>query len=127
MSKSVGKKCNIKITAGNRVFSRAAVAQPGDDISWTSLLSFEPYDRETIHLFDQIQLKKDLAEEDVYYMPLRMEDSHYYQAVVVSQITVIEAEEVVPHIEPSGPEPHSEEVMVDIEQAEVGIDRREDV
>ena len=41
MSKSVGKKCNIKITVSNRVFSRAAVAQPGDDISWTALVSFD--------------------------------------------------------------------------------------
>ena len=54
-----------------------------------------------------------------------MEDGRFHQAVVVSQCTVIKAEEIAPHIEPSGPEPHSEEVKVNIVQAEVGIDRRE--
>ena len=46
MSQSVGRKCNIQIAVGDRVFSRAAVAQMGEDISWMALLSLDPYNRE---------------------------------------------------------------------------------
>ena len=128
MSQSVGRKYNIQIAVGDRVFSRAAVAQPGEDISWMTLLSFDPYDREeTMYLFGQIQLKKDLAEENVHYMPPRMEDGCFHQAVVVSQGTVIEAEEVEPQVVTSGPEPHSEEVKDDVDHADVGSESGEAV
>ena len=68
--KSEGKRCNIIVTVGDRQFSREAVAQPGKDISWTGMLSFNPYDREErSYLFDQISLKKDLTGEEVHCMP----------------------------------------------------------
>ena len=58
-------------------------------------------------------------------MPPRMEEGTFHQVVVVSQGTVIEAEEVAPHIVTSEPEPQSEEVTVVVDQADVGVENRE--
>ena len=59
-TKSVGKRCNIKVTVGNREFSRETVAQPGEEISWTAMLSFDPYVEEE----QFIPVQTTLTEED---------------------------------------------------------------
>ena len=117
-TKAVGKRCNIQVNVGGRVFHREAVAQPGEEISWTAMLSFDPYDEdEQTFLFRQIRLKKTMSEEEVHYMPPCMEDGHFKQAVSVSQGTVVEAE-VASQSDTSGPEPHSEEAEVEIVHAD---------
>ena len=55
-------------------------------------------------------------------MPPRMEQG---TAVMVSQGTVIEAEEKAPLVLTSVTEPQSEEVKAVVEQAEVGVENRE--
>ena len=40
-AKAVGRKCNVQVTVGDRVFSRTALMQSGDAISWTAILSFK--------------------------------------------------------------------------------------
>ena len=114
------------MTVGDRVFTRTAMTQPGKAISWTAILSFriaEDGDRE--HLVNQLKRKDYLQEEDMHYMPPRMEQGTFHQAVVVSQGTVIEAEEEALLVLTSEPEPQSEEVKAVVEQAEVGVENRE--
>ena len=111
-TKSVGKWCNVSITVGERQFVSKAVAQPGEKISWTGLLSFDLHDKEErAYLFNQIDLKEDLTEEEVHYMTPCVEDGMFKQAVMVSQGTVV-AEDSTTHCETSGPQPQSEEVEV---------------
>ena len=81
--------------------------------------------KETEYLIDQLQLKEKMAEEDVHYMPPRMEDREFHHACVVSKGTVVGAEEIVPKIVTSEPEPQSEEKTVNTEQTDVGVETRE--
>ena len=125
-SKAIGRNCNVQVTVGDRVFTRTALTQPKDAISWTAILSFKlSTDEDRKYLGRQLLLKEDLEEEDVHYMPPRMEEGTLHQVVVVSQGTVIEAEEIVPHIVTSEPEPQSKEVTVVVDQADVGVENRE--
>ena len=75
-TKSAGKWCNVSITVGDRQFVRKAVAQLGEEIFWTELLSFDLHDKEErVYLFNQIDLKEDFTEEEVHYMPPCVEGS----------------------------------------------------
>ena len=125
-SEVTGKKCNVTVDVGGRVFNRTAMTLPGADISWTAILSFritDDADRE--HLVNQLKRKDHQEEEEVLYMPPRMEHSTFHQAVLVSQGNVVEAEEDAPPVVTSEPEPQSEEVKVVVEHADVGDESRE--
>ena len=39
-TKAVSRKCNVEVTIGDTVFSRMALTQPGEAVSWTAILSF---------------------------------------------------------------------------------------
>ena len=72
--KTVGKKCNVKVQVDDRVFIREAVTQPGDDISWTACLSISFSDIDDLQfIMDQMRMKKSLDEEQLCYLPPRME------------------------------------------------------
>ena len=59
-SKAIGKQCNVKIHIGDRVFTRMAVTQPGEDISWTACLSLDiSNDEGTEFIIGQLKRKKD--------------------------------------------------------------------
>ena len=91
-SKAIGKQCNVKIHVGDRVFTRTAVTQPGDDISWSACLSLDLSDDEdTKFLIGQLKLK-DQKEDELHYMPPRMEQGKFNPAIMVSQGNVVEAE-----------------------------------
>ena len=125
-SEVTGKKCNVQVTVGGRVFTRTAMTLPGEAISWTAILSFriaDDSDRE--HLVSQLKRKDHQEEEEVHYMPPRMEHGTFHQAILVRQGNVIEAEEGPPLVLTSEPAPQSEEVKVVVEHADVGFESRE--
>ena len=125
-SEVTGKKCNVQVTVGDRVFTRTAMTLPGEAISWTAILSFriaDDSDRE--HLVSQLKKKDNLEKEEVHYMPPRMEHGTFHQAVLVSLGNIIEAEDDAPLVLKSEPEPQSEEVKVVVEHADVGFESRE--
>ena len=125
-TKVVGKKCNVQVQVGDRVFPRTAVTQPGEAISWTALLSFKLSNhQERDYLGKQLELKETLAEEDIQYMPPRVEQGELQPAVVVSQGTVVEADEGTPLLSTIEPEPHSEEETADIGHADGKMVNRE--
>jgi len=83
---AAGRKCTVKVQIGNREFSKMAVTQPMEDIFWTACLSMNFSNlEETQYLIGQVNLKKGLKEEDVSYMPPRMESGIFHPAVVVSK------------------------------------------
>ena len=112
--KTIGKKCVVTVQVGDREFSRTAVTQPGEDISWTVCLSMDFYNREMNFLMDQINKKDGLEEQEVSYMPPRMESGTFHQAVVVSEGTLVGEVEDTPPAVTLGPDPHSEEETVQV-------------
>ena len=57
-SKFTGRKCNVQVTVGDRVFTRTAMTQPGEVISWTAIVSFRiADDRDREHLVNQLKRK----------------------------------------------------------------------
>ena len=72
---STGKECVISFQVGDRVFSRTAVTQPGESISWTACLSVSlACKEEMMFLMDRIARKETLPETDLSYMPPRIEE-----------------------------------------------------
>ena len=110
-TKSVGKWSNVSITIGDRQFVRKVVSHSGEEISWMGLLSFDLHNKEErAYLFNEIDLKEDLTDEEVHCMPPCMKGGVFKQAVMVSQGTVV-AEDSTTHFK-TGPQPQSEEVKV---------------
>ena len=87
---STGKECVVKIQVGDREFSRKAVTQPGEDISWTACLSVAFSNRDEMNfLMDQVNQKQGLEKTEVSYKPPRMEGGTLQLAVVVSDVRVL--------------------------------------
>ena len=64
------KVANVTFSIAGVKYQREALALPGEQVFWTAALSFDVCDpRETQHLFGQLRINKNLAEEDSHYMP----------------------------------------------------------
>ena len=101
------------------------MALPGEQIFWTAALSFDPNDIEEVdHLYGQIRNNPHLSEEDSHLMPPHMVEGKIQGAVMVSQGTVVEAEEAT-QIVTLDPDSHSEETQDSVDHARVvGSDLR---
>ena len=123
-TKTVGKKCVVKVQVGDRKFSRTAVTQLGEDI-WTACLSIDFSNLEEMKvLIHQVNKKKGLDDEKTSYMPPWIESGTFHPAVVVSDGIVAED---LPPVETVGPDPQSEEEKAELEHTDVdGVMNRED-
>ena len=114
-TKTVGKECIVTVQVGDREFPRMAVTQPWEEIFWTACLSFDLSNREeTRFLGDQIDKKKDLEEEEVSYLPPRMECGTFHPAVVVSEGTLVGVGDNAPPVVTLESDPQSEEEKTEV-------------
>ena len=91
--RSSGKRCSIIVNIAGREFQRQAVTQPGDDLSWTVCLSlsFSKTD-EMAFISQQMRDKLALQEEDICYLPPKMENGILKSGIMVRDGTLADAD-----------------------------------
>ena len=114
-----GKIAKVVFRIAGVDYPREALAVPGEQIFWTAALSLDPNNMEQVdHLFGQVRKNTHLSEEDSHYMPPRMMDGKVQGAVMVSEGTLVGAEEPT-HRVTVDPESRSEETEEPVIHAQV--------
>ena len=105
--------CSVVVNIAGREFQRQVVTQPGDDLSWTvcQSLSFSKKD-EMEFISQQMGEKLALQEEDVCYLPPKMEDGILKSGIMVRDGTLITADADTDSVT-LGPDSHCEERLVE--------------
>ena len=124
---SVGKRCVVTISAGNRRFTRKAVTQPGQSLGWSVCLSLDLADSgDRTFLLEQIANRDSLSENDTLYIPPEVRDGFLVSGILVREAHVVKgvranpvATEVVPVLAAEAEAPGTEKCGSSEAQEEV--------
>ena len=105
-----------------RIFVREAVTQPGEDLSWTACLSTSFSEVDELQFITDHMKKKTLEEEQLCYLPPRMEQGILQSAVIVSDGTLVGAEPDASPVTKLGLVPQCEERLAEPVHAEVVVE-----